>query len=123
MHKTALAILASAALVFAGACSSDDSDSTTTAAPDDSGTSALPPIEVDGAEDVTMKVGEFIRINTPDADKVSADDTDVLETQDAYSDGSADFVAGAEAVGDGKAVLSVYSGDELLYEVNVTVEG
>ena len=125
MQKTAIALMAAVTLLFAGACSSDDdgASTSTTAASEEGGSSALPPIEVDGAGDVTMKVGEFIRVNTEDADRAESSDTAVLTAEDAYSDGSAEFTAGAEAIGEGTAVLSVYSGDDLLYEVDVTVEG
>ena len=112
--KTVLTVTFAAVLAFAGACSSDD----------DSGggsSSALPPVIVDTADDVTLTVGEFIDITTLEADKATSSDPSVLGATDAYSDGSAEFNAGAEAKGVGTAVLSVYDGDSILYEVNVTV--
>ena len=140
MTKKALSILFAAllagVLTLAGACSSDDdsgsdSDSSTTTSSDsesgDAGsgdsdsTSALPPVIVDTADDVTLTVGEFIDIVTLEADKATSSDPSVLEATDAYSDGSAEFNAGAEAKAPGTAILSVYDGDSLLYEVNVTV--
>lgn len=132
MTKKALSILFAALiaglLTLAGACSSDDDSgsdsdsSTTTEADSDSGSSsALPPVTVDTAEDVTLTVGEFIDVVTLEADKATSSDPSVLEATDAYSDGSAEFNAGAEAKAPGTAILSVYDGDSLLYEVNVTV--
>lgn len=129
--KIVLTITFAAVLAFAGACSSDDasadSGSSTTAADSDSGdsdggsTSALPPVIVDTADDVTLTVGEFIDITTLEADKATSSDPSVLEATDAYSDGSAEFNAGAEAKAAGTAILSVYDGDSIIYEVNVTV--
>ena len=124
-------------LVIAGACSSEDdsgsdSDSSTTAIadsdagdsgsdPDSGSSSALPPVTVDTADDVALTVGEFIDVVTLEADRATSSDPSVLEATDAYSDGSAEFNAGAEAKAPGAAILSVYDGDSLLYEVNVTV--
>ncbi|MGI9576920.1 MAG: hypothetical protein ACR2OH_01835 [Microthrixaceae bacterium] len=129
--RTVLAITLATLLAFAGACSSDDDadsadSSSTTAAESASGgsdgsTSALPPVIVDTADDVELTVGEFIDITTLEADKATSSDQSVLEATDAYTDGSAEFNAGAEAKSAGTAVLSVYDGDSILYEVNVTV--
>jgi hypothetical protein len=131
------ATLLAGVLVLAGACSSDDdsgsdSDSSTTAIadsdagdsgsdPDSGSSSALPPVIVDTADDATLTVGEFIDVVTPEADRATSSDPSVLEATDAYSDGSAEFNAGAEAKAPGTAILNVYDGDSLLYEVNVTV--
>jgi hypothetical protein len=142
MTKRALSILFATVLagllVFAGACSTDDESgsdsgpSTTTSTDSDSGdsgsgasdsgsSSALPPVTVDTADDVTLTVGEFIDVVTLEADRATSSDPSVLEATDAYSDGSAEFNAGAEAKARGTAILSVFDGDSLLYEVNVTV--
>jgi hypothetical protein len=131
------ATLLAGVLGLAGACSSDDDSgsdsdpSTTTIAdsdagdsvsdPDSGSSSALPPVIVDTADDVTLTVGEFIDVVTLEADRATSSDPSVLEATDAYSDGSAEFNAGAEAKAPGAAILSVYDGDSLLYEVNVTV--
>ena len=129
MNKSVPTILFAALLVFAGACSSDDDGDSAGGSGGDSAsetsgsesTSELPPIMVDTAQDVDMGVGEFINIVTEGADRATSSDPSVLEATDAYSDGSAEFNAGAEALAVGTAVLGVYEGDSLLYEVNVTV--
>lgn len=110
------ATLLAGVLVLAGACSSDDDSGS-----DSDSSSALPPVIVDTADDVTLTVGEFIDVVTLEADRATSSDPSVLEATDAYSDGSAEFNAGAEAKAPGTAILSVYDGDSLLYEVNVTV--
>ncbi len=137
MMKTAAVALTVLALL-AGSCSSDSDDSgdstdsgdsneaTTTnssAATDDGSTSLEAPTIVDAAGDVTVQVGGFVVVGTPNATDVQTDDPSVLEVSQAYSDGQAEFNAGAEALSAGSATMSVYEGDELLYEVNVTVEG
>ncbi len=110
------ATLLAGVIVLAGACSSDDGSGS-----DSGSSSALPPVIVDRADDATLTVGEFIDVVTPEADRATSSDPSVLEAADAYSDGYAEFNAGAEAKAPGTAILSVYDGDSLLYEVNVTV--
>lgn len=133
MWKTA-AVFATLVALVAGSCSDDSDDAggsettstettTDSSSTDDGSTSLEPPIIVDAADDVTVKVGGFVVVSTPNATNVETDDAAVLEVSQAYSDGSAEFNAGAEAVGAGSATMSVYEDDQLLYEVNVTVEG
>lgn len=122
---TAVATAALALLV--GSCSSDsddaDEETTTTTTSRDEGSTVVAPVIVDAADDVTVEVGEVVVVSNPNATEVTTDDAGVLEVSQAYSDGSAEFNAGAEAVAAGSATLSVFEGDQLLYEVNVTVQG
>jgi len=126
MLKTSATVAATVLFLMAGACSSDSDDaatSTTSTTVATGSAAVLPPTIVDGAEDVTVDIGHFVVVSTADATRVETSDTAVLEVSQAYSDGSAEFNAGAEALEAGSAVLTVYNGDEALYEVNVTVEG
>lgn len=80
------------------------------------------PIIVNGADDVSVVVGAALDVVTPNVTKVQTDDADVLKVSRPNAEGDAEFNGGATVVGPGTATLSVFDGDQLLYEVEVTAE-
>lgn len=131
-----VAAVALFALVATSACSSSSttpssspstSTSSASASPSKSASgssSVLPPIFITKAEDITVKVGDFLDVTTPNVTKVTTDNAKVLKVSQPHSDGSAEFNGGAEVIGAGKAVLSVYGGitNGVIYTVNVTAK-
>lgn len=131
---TILSVVGAAALaaVSLAACSNTTQPTTspsspmtgaTSATPTTSGSSVLPPIPITKAEDVTVKVGAFLNVVTPNVTKVTTDNPQVLEVSQPHSDGSATFNGGARVLAPGKAILTVYGGitNSPMYSVNVTV--
>lgn len=118
----AAALLAGAGFVVA-ACSSQTSPTqsssrSTSASP----IQALPPIFITKAESITVKVGSFLDVTTPQVTKVTTDNARVLEVSQPYSDGSATFNGGAKVIGAGQAKLRVFGGitNNEMYSVDVT---
>lgn len=116
--------LASLAL---SACSSSTTPSPTasssgSASPTVIGSDTLPPIPITKAEDVTVKVGRFLNVITPNVTKVTTDNAKVLTVSQPHSDGSATFNGGARVIATGSATLTVYGGitNSEMYTVKVT---
>lgn len=132
MHRVAqIAAISLVTAVPLAGCGSDDAP--TTAAPttdaaelDAPGTSevarALPPVIVDGPEDLDVEVGAAIDIVTEGVVSVSSSDESVLGVSQPSDDGSATYNAGAVALSTGRATLTVSGADgATLYEVAVEV--
>jgi hypothetical protein len=82
----------------------------------------VPPVLVTGPDPIDVEVGAIIDVVSDGVERVDTSDDAVLSVTQPSDDGSAQFNAGATAVAEGDAVLSVYGeDDELLYEVDVTV--
>jgi hypothetical protein len=79
----------------------------------------LPPIEIDGPGTKKVKVGDTLNVITPDVEEVATDNGSVLQVSQPRDDGSAQFNAGADVVGAGKAKLTVTTTDGKSYEVEV----
>lgn len=88
----------------------------------DDGNAVVAPVIIDSDEPVTIQVGRAIDVTTDDVTRVDTSDDSVLEVTQPSDDGSAQFNAGATAKAAGNATLTVYNNDEVLYEVEVTVE-
>ena len=113
-------------LALAGCSSSTTPSPTATSAgstsPTAIGSDTLPPIPITKAEDVTVKVGGFLNVITPNVTKVTTNNPKVLTVTQPHSDGSATFNGGARVVSTGSATLTVYGGitNSEMYTVNVT---
>lgn len=84
----------------------------------------LPPVIVEENQtEVTVKVGDFLDIvvSDPEATKLEVDNTGILSITQGYSDGSAVFNPGAQALSAGNAVLIIQNENTPPREVNVTV--
>lgn len=79
----------------------------------------LPPIPIDGPGTEKVKVGDTLNVVTSDVTEVSTDNGAVLQVSQPSDDGSAQFNAGAEVVGAGKATLTVTTADGESYKVKV----
>lgn len=129
MNKTAVVLSTvgiSLALGLSGCSSNANSPSTSSPSPSGSGVgTVLPPIMITKAESITVKVGDYLNVTTPNVTKVSTDNASVLDISQPHSDGSAQFNGGAKVVGPGKANLVVYGGitNLELYSVSVTATG
>ncbi len=86
------------------------------------GEEVVAPVIVEDDQPVTIETGRMIDVTSDGVTEVATSDDSVLEVTQPRDDGSAQFNAGATAKAPGVATLSVYAGDELLYEVEVTVE-
>lgn len=82
----------------------------------------LPPIPITKAEAVTVKVGGFLNVVTPNVTKVTTDNPRVLEVSQPHSDGSATYNGGARVVSAGSATLTVYGGitNSEMYTAKIT---
>lgn len=121
-----LLLVAPLALALVACANTDPAPSQTASAasPDRQETSVLPPVMVDeSTSSLLVDVGATLNVTSPDATRISSSDEAVLATSQPYSDGSAQFNAGARALSAGQALLVVYGGaDEELYRVTVTVQ-
>jgi hypothetical protein len=136
----ALSLLASAALVTG--CSGGETTQEVTPVPsvmseeggaevgevnpgNDEGLSQmLPPVIVEEDQtEVSVKVGDFLDIIAaePDLTIIELDNMGVLSITQGYSDGSAVFNPGAQALQPGKAVITVQNPDASSREITVTV--
>lgn len=82
----------------------------------------LPPIPITKAESITVNVGAFLNVTTPDVTKVTTNNAAVLEVSQPHSEGSAEFNGGARVLAPGQATLTVYGGitNSEMYTVKVT---
>ncbi|MGV1037385.1 MAG: hypothetical protein ACOYD0_10235 [Candidatus Nanopelagicales bacterium] len=124
-----LATSAAAAVVLLTACSSNSSSSSSASptnsasASESTGNSVPAPIEVTGAGDLTVKVGNTLNVTTADATTIATNNTSVLRVSAPRSEGGASFNGGAVVVGQGTAKLTVSGDSGVLYVVNVTAAG
>lgn len=132
------ALVLVAALAASGAllvgCSSGTSGSGSSASPSGAASSeaplptesaeVLPPVMVaEGQNAVAAKVGNNIVVSVADPTKVevTTDNPQVLEVQQGYSDGSANFNPGAVAISNGTAQLRLVQADGTTRVIVVTV--
>lgn len=117
MSRPSVRVLALTLLLVGAACAADEE---LEHGPD---TAALvAPVIITGPDPIDVEVGAIIDVVTDGVERVSSSDESVLVVTQPSDDGSAEYHAGATALAEGDAVLSVHGvGDELLYEVDVTV--
>ncbi|MGB2969824.1 MAG: hypothetical protein WBB44_06240 [Candidatus Nanopelagicales bacterium] len=124
-----LATSVAAVGILLTACSSDSSSSTTASptnsasASESTGNSVVAPIEVTGAGNLNVKVGNTLNVTTADATTIATNNTSVLKVTGPRTEGGASFNGGAVVVGQGTAKLTVSGDSGVLYVVNVTAEG
>ncbi len=125
---TSATLVSLALLVPLTGCSDSTEDQAVIDGPEttDAGTTGdeevVAPVIVEDEKPVRVQAGRSIDVTTEGVTEVATSDEAVLEVTQPRDDGSAQFNAGATAKAPGSATLSVYAGDELLYEVEVTVE-
>jgi len=121
-----------AVLVFAGlllaACGGTPSPSPAAASAASSGTPAgagvIGPVILDAqTTSATVAVGRFVVFNVDDPTtwEISADPEGVVKVQKGYTDGSATFNPGAEALKPGRATVTLMNpaGDKLVFTITV----
>lgn len=116
------------------ACSSESSTETTNTAQETTqevnpGNSEglsqmLPPVIIEENQtEATAKVGDFLDIIVadPETTTIEVENTGILSITQGYSDGSATFNPGAEALKPGVAVILIQNSDGTQREITVTV--
>lgn len=127
--KTRIAVsgLAIAAIALLGACGSSSSSSEASPSPSASGSTQIvaPVIVAEGQTAATAAVGNYVVYDVADPANVtvSTSNAQVLEVQQGYNDGSANFNPGGKALAPGQADITLVYPDGTSRVVAVTITG